>query len=52
MPPEGTFGTEGGGGEEAGGAGIRFLTRRAGWLLIAVLGAALWIRLYGSQCHS
>ena len=45
MPPERAFGTEGG--EEAGGAGIRFLTRRSGWLLIAVLGAALWIRLYG-----
>ncbi len=45
MPPERAFGTEGG--EEDAGAGIRFLTRRAGWLLIAVLGAAVWIRLYG-----
>ena len=36
MPPERAFESEGG--EEAGGAGIRFLTRRAGWLLIAVLG--------------
>ena len=43
--PEGAFGTERG--EEAEGGGRRFLTRRAGWLLTAVLGAALWIRLYG-----